>query len=571
MRFHLVGDYRFPPNATHVFDSYNSKLFRFVDLFKDKHIIYVYGPSGCELYFEHDNIKYQTIIDGALYNEVDILDPDLMLTDKVPDGSLKKIRDKFNKNAVRCINNNYVVGDIVVTTVSLNGLREDIIYVNYSVGCFYTHAPYASCETEFIRGKLKNTRISQVITPYFRKEDFPLVDVQREINTFLFLGRCSFQKGLARFMLIADYYNNKKLPGKFIVAGPMNNSNIRPNSIQMSYGNNSYYNYDLNLFPNVKYVGIVDSKERNVLLRRATCLIQLSQYEEPCGYNAIEAQYCGCPVIANNNGGFQETVVHERTGYLTNDYQNPWKLDWTIVQETINCMQSISSYEIQRSCIHSEIFDHSYDSLECTNNVSKYFDKDRIYEETLDFFTKCISDYESGFKESALDATELHLIAGLRTIHTNLILSSSAVSLLKTLYNDILHYDDRFHYFWEPYLIIRVSTNSETKITKWLKKRDITYYVYNYPIDEDPALPPNIIYHREQPGIVMNNLRMFIKLFHLNSVSGILLPLDQQQMYRERAIHTLYNSHHILGQGESNELRSLANSRDQYNKRINLQ
>jgi len=78
-----------------------------------------------------------------------------------------------------------------------------------------------------------------------------------------------------------------------------------------------------------------------------------------------------------------------------------------------------------------------------------------------------------------------------------------------------------------------------------------------------------MICHKEEPGgIVMNELTVFIKLFHLNSVSGVLLSPDEQIKYRERAIHTLYNSHHILGEKESNELRKLANGRDQYNKQI---
>ena len=37
---------------------------------------------------------------------------------------------------------------------------------------------------------------------------------------------------------------------------------------------------------------------------------------EPFGLSVIESQACGTPVVAVNQGGFRETVIHQKTGLL---------------------------------------------------------------------------------------------------------------------------------------------------------------------------------------------------------------------------------------------------------------
>lgn len=538
MRFHLIGDFRFPPNRAHIFDSYNSKIFRFLELFQENHIIFVYGASGADDYFTHINTKYKSIIDISEYNIIDVFDPNIMLADRNLASDMRKLGELFRENAVTAIKDNYQENDIVVSTVPINGLPNYVICVDYSIAHFCASQQYITCESNFVQQKLLeiyHPKICRQINPYFSPSDFPIINIEREPHTYLYLGRCSFVKGLARFMLIADWYRNHNLPGKFIVAGSA--INAPSNILRMVYNDGTYYDYDLDLHSNVEYIGIADNKMRNELLRRATCLIQLSEYEEPLGYNVIEAQYCGCPVIANNNGGFKETVIPGKTGFLTNDYLCPWSLNYEIVEKSINALRDIDKIK----------------SHDCTDHVKKFFDKETIYSETMEVFESIIA---------------AHTIK-MSTIHTDMILNDEHKKLLRALYYEILYKDDKFHYFWEPYAIIRISNNYIESVAHWLHKHKVEYYIYDYPKASGINLPPNTICHNEHETVI-NNLPLFISLFHNNSVSGLILPPIESASYRERLIHTLYNNHHIVGKHESDELRQLATARDNYNAQIGL-
>ncbi len=54
---------------------------------------------------------------------------------------------------------------------------------------------------------------------------------------------------------------------------------------------------------------------RRKLMAEAAAFICPTQYVEPYGNVAIEAQASGTPVICTDWGGFTETVLHGYTGY----------------------------------------------------------------------------------------------------------------------------------------------------------------------------------------------------------------------------------------------------------------
>ena len=78
----------------------------------------------------------------------------------------------------------------------------------------------------------------------------------------------------------------------------------------------------LNLIPeklSVKYhvtgEGWMSDADLKRLYNRAKIVVCLAN-NEPFGLIPLEAAACGVPVIALNSGGYKETVINERTGYL---------------------------------------------------------------------------------------------------------------------------------------------------------------------------------------------------------------------------------------------------------------
>jgi glycosyltransferase involved in cell wall biosynthesis len=65
-----------------------------------------------------------------------------------------------------------------------------------------------------------------------------------------------------------------------------------------------------------RFVGNVSPEELRKLYRRARALIQPG--EEDFGIAAVEAQACGCPVIAYGSGGARETVLDGSSGWFYN-------------------------------------------------------------------------------------------------------------------------------------------------------------------------------------------------------------------------------------------------------------
>lgn len=74
---------------------------------------------------------------------------------------------------------------------------------------------------------------------------------------------------------------------------------------------------------NIEFLNDVDDKKLVELYTGAEALIM--PQEEDFGYTALEAQLCGCPVIAYGKGGSLETINPNTTGILFNE-QSPSEL-----------------------------------------------------------------------------------------------------------------------------------------------------------------------------------------------------------------------------------------------------
>lgn len=69
----------------------------------------------------------------------------------------------------------------------------------------------------------------------------------------------------------------------------------------------------------IEYVGEVGPKKCGQLMAGARALLAPTQYLEPFGTVAIEAQACGTPVISTDWGGFTETVAPGVSGFRCRD------------------------------------------------------------------------------------------------------------------------------------------------------------------------------------------------------------------------------------------------------------
>jgi len=69
----------------------------------------------------------------------------------------------------------------------------------------------------------------------------------------------------------------------------------------------------------IRYVGPVNSQERNYYMRRARGMLNPLQWEEPFGMVMLEAMAVGCPVIAFRRGAAEELIEQGKTGFLVED------------------------------------------------------------------------------------------------------------------------------------------------------------------------------------------------------------------------------------------------------------
>jgi glycosyltransferase involved in cell wall biosynthesis len=141
-----------------------------------------------------------------------------------------------------------------------------------------------------------------VIPNYFDVADFPYMPRPGPEDYCLFIGRVINRKGIE-----VAVEATRRAGVKLKIAG-QGVANCAGNKIFASDG--SVYTGD-----HIEYVGFADSARRAELMGRARAVLVPTLYIEPFGGVAIEANFCGTPVITTDFGAFTETVRHGETGY----------------------------------------------------------------------------------------------------------------------------------------------------------------------------------------------------------------------------------------------------------------
>lgn len=125
--------------------------------------------------------------------------------------------------------------------------------------------------------------------------------------------------------------------------------------------------------------------------------------------------------------------------------------------------------------------------------------------------------------------------------------------LVKELYEYCLKDDPKFHFFFEPEIIIRIhSQGCLSRLKSYLSSKNIEFEEYNYPF------PPPGKFGEEPDGIVARNLELFLAVFHANSVAALTLSEEDHFKYIERLVHTAFNPRFFPHDKEGTWLLNLA-------------
>lgn len=121
-----------------------------------------------------------------------------------------------------------------------------------------------------------------------------------------FLGRLTFNKGVDIAIAVA-----KRTGRKLIIAGNVSNEE----------GSEAFFRQHVEPHidgDQIRWVGPVNDRQKQQLLRQAEALLFPIRWDEPFGIVMVEALACGTPVIATNRASTPEVIEHGRTGFLCN-------------------------------------------------------------------------------------------------------------------------------------------------------------------------------------------------------------------------------------------------------------
>jgi glycosyltransferase involved in cell wall biosynthesis len=148
-------------------------------------------------------------------------------------------------------------------------------------------------------------------------EDYPFSE--EHDGYLLFVGRISMEKGVHHAIEVAQ-----ELDMPLIIAAKLE-------TVDEPY----FHQYIKPLLSEqIKWIGEVDEKERNLLMSKAKCFLHPVTWREPFGLTLIEAMACGCPVIAFDKGSIPEIIRNGETGFVVQDIEG--MLDAVLSVDTID-------------------------------------------------------------------------------------------------------------------------------------------------------------------------------------------------------------------------------------------
>jgi len=367
---HIIANAYVPSDPKYEIDAHNIKIIKYSKLLKEMgYIIHFYGASRCEKHVQYD--YYHSVISIEEYDTVkketnDFTNPEyLMLGSERLNDIKSKLERKFFDAMYNLLSKNYKRGDFVLHFFQNYTNDNDMINIRMAHGGgTWNMYNYVSFETnEYMEKEISQTindklKVADVIYPWFDSNEF-IYDPGNKYATptYLYMARCHMWKGIHHFLDFSRVY----LEYNFIIAGGTLEYNPDTGLMNIGHIEGTKDNYiDLNLYPNVKYIGPVFGNQKKELLSRVTALIQPTCYFEPCGWNVLEAMISGTPVLVPNFGGFIDTVIPGITGYLNRSG------DWIANIEKVRQLKPID-------CLTHVVNNFNKDSAK--KSVKKFFDR----------------------------------------------------------------------------------------------------------------------------------------------------------------------------------------------------
>jgi len=182
-------------------------------------------------------------------------------------------------------------GDI---STAQNCLIEKLIFEKYKkanwVAISYSQKKRAKIKLNFVGVVHNGIDIKKF--PYSEKHQ----------NYLAWLGRITKKKGILEAIKLA-----KETGEKLLIAGIVNprDQEFFQKEVKPQIDNKQIF-----------YLGPANHRKKVNLLKNAKALVYPISWEEPFGLVMVEAQACGCPVIAYKRGAVPEVVKNKKTGFV---------------------------------------------------------------------------------------------------------------------------------------------------------------------------------------------------------------------------------------------------------------
>lgn len=309
MKFHVIGLPHTQTTKEYNACAYTQKVYKFCQMMTERgHEVYHYGVEGSnppstenvQILSLKEQEKYFGKQDWKKDFFYDIWDAKADWWAVMNNRAIVEILQRIENRDFVCL-----IGGVCQKPIA-DSVTHWARAVEYGIGYHGVFGNYRVFESyawqHFIYGETKQENgqnYDAVIPNYFDPADFPIAPSRGDY--YLYLGRMVGRKGIETASETV-----KQIGGKLLLAGQ---------GVLKVEGNKIITKEFTLEGPHLEYVGYADTKRRAELMTNAKAVFVPTNYVEPFGGVAVEAQFCGTPAITTDWGAFTETVIHGVTGY----------------------------------------------------------------------------------------------------------------------------------------------------------------------------------------------------------------------------------------------------------------